>query len=495
MGLISDVEIGAVSLDRFVPVLGPERVATTLGIAASVREKLHGGAVWNVNSTAVGGGVAEMLPPLLAYARGMQIDARWVVIHGEHDFFVLTKRVHHALHGSVGEGGPPHEVDRALYEATCTANASELALRLGPGDVVILHDPQTAGMAPHLIDRGARVIWRCHIGADVRTPEVDQGWAFLRPYLERVPVLVFSRREYVPRDLDGPRVRIIQPSIDAFSPKNEDMDVDVVRAILAHVGVLSGPCPDRASPVYTRRDGSPARVERVADIVRAGPAPDVDVPLVVQVSRWDPLKDMHGVMCGFAKLIASGRAGDSALVLAGPNVHAVADDPEGPRVYHDVLDGWYKLPPSARARITLAMLPTADVDENAAIVNALQRHGEIVVQKSLHEGFGLTVTEAMWKSRTVIATRTGGIQDQIVQGESGIMIDDALDLDAFANALAGLVSDPDRRRRMGAAARARATEHFLGIRHLLDYAAVIDEMLSATAAPARTVDQSAGAIA
>ena len=477
MTMLHDVTVGALSLDRFAAVFDPARVAAAREVSARLRRALGCGVLWNVSSTAVGGGVAEMLPSLLAYSRGEGIDTRWVVIRGTPAFFDLTKRIHHALHGNPSAGGPPTEAERELYERTTRPNAAELAGRLSPGDVVVLHDPQTAGMAPVLLARGAFVLWRCHIGADGRSPEVDAGWAFLAPYLARVHATVFSRREYVPRELDAARAHVIQPSIDAFSPKNLPLEHGACRAILCHVGLLAGCAPHGAEPSFRRLDGSPARVGRVVDLVRAGPTPDPDVPLVVQVSRWDPLKDMAGVLSGFAQLVEAGRAGDAALVLAGPNVHGVTDDPEGPAVYRQVLDAWYALSAAARARITLAMLPTADVDENAAMVNALQRHAAIVVQKSLHEGFGLTVTEAMWKARPVIASRVGGIQDQIVDRESGVLLADASDLGAFADVLAGLIADPAERVRMGAAARERAREHFLGLRHLLDYAALVIGLL------------------
>lgn len=492
MGLLEDIHIGALPIERFTSVLGVERVTQARAIAARVRRELAGRAVWNVSSTAVGGGVAEMLPSLLAYARGEGIDTRWVVIHADPSFFRLTKRIHHALHGSFPDGGLPGPEDRAVYEAATSANAAELAARIGKGDLVLLHDPQTVGMAPMLVARGANVIWRCHIGYDHLTPEVDAGWRFLRPYLENVPMLIFSRCAYVPPGLEE-RAHIVQPSIDAFSPKNVELDPTTVSAILCHVGLLSGgPC-DGVAPLFTRQDGSPARVERFVDIVRAGPPPRIDVPLVVQVSRWDPLKDMYGVMKGFAHLVESGRGGDAELVLAGPNVHAVADDPEGPSVYRAVLEEWYAMPAPVRARVQLVMVPTSDIDENAAIVNALQRHASIVVQKSLREGFGLTVTEAMWKGRAIVASRVGGIQDQITDGESGVLLNDPHDLCAFSDALAGLIADPARRRQLGAAAKERAREHFLGVRHLLDYAALFAGLIARRDAPTSPKDVEAPA--
>lgn len=488
MAWLEDVPVAAVSLDRFVPLVGQARIAHAKEVAARVRGALGPGVLWHVSSTRVGGGVAEMLTSLLAYARGEGIDARWVVLRGPREFFDLTKRIHHALHGSRSEGGLPTETGRPLYEATTGPNAAELAGRASPSDIVVLHDPQTAGMAPMLLARGLTVVWRCHIGHDVRSPEVDAGWAFLAPYLGRVHATIFSRAAYVPRELPSERAHVIQPSIDAFSPKNADIDPDTVRAILTHVGLLAGPAPPGAEPSFRRLDGSPARVERVVDLVRAGPPTPPEAPMIVQVSRWDTLKDMRGVLSAFARLIDGGRASDASLVLAGPNVHGVADDPEGPEVFRAVLDTWYAMSAPARARVQLAMIPTADPAENAAVVNALQRHATIVAQKSLHEGFGLTVTEAMWKARAVVASRVGGIQDQIVHGESGILLDDPRDLSAFGDAIATLLASPVERSRIGDAARERVRDRFLGVRHLLDYAGMLLALLegrdaTAVAAP------------
>jgi trehalose synthase len=164
------------------------------------------------------------------------------------------------------------------------------------------------------------------------------------------------------------------------------------------------------------------------------------------------------------------------LVLAGPNVKAVCDDPEGAEVFEDVVARWRALPHGVRNRIHLASLPTNDVQENAAIVNALQRHAHIVVQKSLQEGFGLTVTEAMWKGRAVVASAVGGIQDQIEDGVSGILLKDPTDLDALADTLRDLLCDPGRIDSLGRAARERAREHFLGLEHLLKYAALFERI-------------------
>jgi trehalose synthase len=171
-----------------------------------------------------------------------------------------------------------------------------------------------------------------------------------------------------------------------------------------------------------------------------------------------------GVIAGFAERVA-GRS-DAHLVLAGPSTDAVADDPEGAKVLQQAVKAWERLPRSTQRRVHLASLPMADADENAAIVNALQRHADVVVQKSVAEGFGLTVAEAMWKARPVVASAIGGIQDQIVDGESGVLLADPLDLTTFGDEVSALLRDPERANRIGTAARQRVRQRFLGPHHL-----------------------------
>jgi trehalose synthase len=473
MGRLQHVSVAPLPLDRFEPLIGAAAVKEAREAGLAIRGRIGEHAVWNVNTTAVGGGVAEMLPPLVGYARGLGIDARWVVIGGEPEFFRLTKRLHHALHGAPGDGSPLGDAAREVYERTLAANADELCPEVRSGDVVLLHDPQTLGLAPHLARVGAHVVWRCHIGSDEPGPEVERGWRFLEPYLRDVGAYVFSREAYVPPRCDHGRSRVIPPSIDAFSPKNQPLDEETIRTILVHTGLVEGPPPDPPDHGFLRGDGTPARVEHQADVIRLGRPPTWDTPLVVQISRWDPLKDMCGVMEGFVRLVDGAAPADAELVLAGPNVRAVADDPEGARVFEEVVAAWRALPHGARNRVHLASLPTHDVDENAAIVNALQRHAAVVVQKSLHEGFGLTVTEAMWKARPIVASRVGGIRDQIDDGREGLLLDDPRDLDGFAAALRSLLEDPARAQRLGAAARERVRRDYLGVRHLVQYAALI----------------------
>ena len=463
---LSEVQVSPRPLERFATVLPKDRMREILSMANTARHALDGRVFWNVNSTAVGGGVAEMLQPLIGYVRSVGIDARWVVIRGNPEFFKITKRLHHALHGSDGDGAGLGEREHEIYEATLRENALELASIMRPHDIVLLHDPQTAGLAPHLLNSGVIVVWRCHIGHDHTNEHVEAGWNFLQRYLEDVPTFVFSRGKSV----------IIQPSVDAFSAKNHDLSETAIRTILVHTGLVEGPQPSPSDHGFERADGTPGRVTRRADVVRLGRAPNWETPLVVQVSRWDPLKDPVGVMEGFARLCNGSSPRNAHLVLAGPNVSDVADDPEGGLVLDQVTAAWRDLPHAVRDRIHLASLPTADVEENAAMVNALQRHAAVVVQKSLHEGFGLTVTEAMWKGRPVLASAVGGIQDQIEDGVSGILLKDPRDLDAFAESLRDLLENPERAERLGEAARERVREGFLGVRHLIEYARLIQRL-------------------
>ncbi len=473
---LTEVQVGVLPLKRFAKVIGREQMREALKTGAKLRRRLAGRVVWNVNSTAVGGGVAELLQSLLCYARSVGIDARWVVIRGQLEFFKITKRLHHALHGATGDGTELGERERQIYEETLRENTLELASLVRPGDIVLLHDPQTAALAPELVRAGALVIWRCHIGYDTSNEETERGWAFLAPYLEDVPAFVFSRSAYVPEYCDHGKTTIIEPSIDAFSPKNQELPEAAVHTILVHTGLVDGPPPSPPDPSFTREDGSPGRGTRRAGVVRLGRAPSWDTPLIVQVSRWDPLKDPIGVMRGFAAWMQGDSRGSAELLLAGPEVSRVTDDPEGAIIFAQVEKAWRELPDAVRDRIHLVSLPTADVAENAAIVNALQRHATVVVQKSLREGFGLTVTEAMWKSRPLLASAVGGIQEQIEDGVSGILLKDPTNVEEFSHGLSRLLGDASYARRLGEAARERVRERYLGVRHLLAYARLIEAL-------------------
>jgi trehalose synthase len=478
----SEVHVRAEPLTCFEPLLGAAGWRALGTYVERARERMEGRTFWNVNSTARGGGVAEMLPRLLAYARGAGVDARWMVLEGTPDFFRVTKRLHHALHGSPGDGSPLGPAERALYDEVLRDNAEELLALVRPRDVVLLHDPQTLGLAPVLASVGAHVAWRCHVGSDTRNAEVERAWEFLGPGLDAAHLAVFSRAAYVPARCED-RALIIRPSIDIFAVKNQPMAPDVACAILAHTGLLAEGA-GTVEPVFARGDGVPARVSRGADIVRLGSAPSRDTPLVVQVSRWDPLKDPAGVLRGFALLARANPGLRAELVLAGPAVTSVADDPEAASTFNGVVELWRGLPHLLRQRIHLACLPMADAEENAAIVNALQRHAAVVVQKSLQEGFGLTVTEAMWKERPVVASAVGGIQDQISHGVDGLLLKDPSDLSEFAAAVRWVLCDSELAARLGARARQHVLEHFTGSRHLTDLALLLERLDARVASPA-----------
>lgn len=473
---LHEVRVGVRPLDRFRQLVPESKVRAALEVGERIRDRMSSRVFWNVSSTAVGGGVAEMLSSLLGYARSIGIDTRWLVIEGSPEFFRVTKRIHHALHGSPGDGSPLDAGAREVYETTLRRNVQDLLPLVRRGDLVLLHDPQTVGLAHVLRAAGAHVVWRCHIGRDQPNPEVKAGWDFLRPYLEEIPLYVFTRAVYVPDFCDGGKAVVIRPSIDAFSAKNQEMPENAMRTILVHSGLVEGPAPPEPDHSFVRDDGTPGRVARRAEIMRLGRAPSWETPLVVQVSRWDPLKDMLGVLQGFDRFCRTDCPVRAELVLAGPDVEGVADDPEAARVFAEVAQAWRGLPDGIRDRIHLACLPTEDVEENAAIVNALQRHATLVVQKSLEEGFGLTVTEAMWKARPVLASAVGGITDQIEDGVSGVLLRDPRDQAGFANVLCSLLCDPERLARLGAAAKERARAHFLGLGHLLRYAALIERL-------------------
>jgi trehalose synthase len=472
--MVHEVPITAVDVRQLGRVVAPERVQALLDDAERLRTAIGGGVVTCVSSTEAGGGVAEMLHVLLPYARGAGIDARWMVIEGDPEFFAITKRLHNVLHGVAGDGGPLGDHEREHYEAVLRHNATRLAAVVRPGDVVLLHDPQPAGLADIMRGRGARVIWRCHIGTDTFNDRTDAGWAFLRPYLDgdAVDAYVFTSSAFAPGWMPAGRVYEIEPSIDPFSPKNQELSVDQVRAVLASVGVLAG---DSEPIEFQRPDGTWRRIERAVDLVRTGPLPGPDVPLVVQVSRWDRLKDMTGVMHGFAEFVV--RDHGAQLVLAGPVVTAVADDPEGGAVLRETWEAWRALPHHARRRVGLVCVPMADPEENAVIVNALQRHATVVVQKSLAEGFGLTVSEAMFKARPVIGSAVGGIRQQIVDGETGVLLADPTDLDAFAGVLGEMLGRPEQLEKMGRRAHDRVVDRFLPDTQLARWSAVLSDVL------------------
>ncbi|MET3803288.1 trehalose synthase [Nakamurella sp. UYEF19] len=450
------------------PIIGPGRLAAVLTAGHRARQALSGRTVMHVNSTATGGGVAEMLPTLLGYTAGAGVQVRWFVLRGDPAFFAVTKRLHNRLHGYCGDDGDLGTTARAAYERILLDAATDMLQVLEPGDIAVLHDPQALGLAPLLRRRGVTPIWRCHIGTDTADAITADAWTFLTPYLDDVAAFVFSRASYRPARIPVDLTWVITPSIDPLSTKNRPLDTTAVSDILVYTGLLGG--SPALPPMFSRRDGSAARLERRAEVVQLGPPPSPREPVVVQVSRWDRLKDMIGVMTGFAEYIAT--TGSGHLILAGPNASGVSDDPEGAAQFASCVQEWRGLPERHRRRIHLASLPVVDAEENALIVNAVQRHAAVVVQKSLAEGFGLTVLEAMWKGRPVVASAVGGIRDQIADERYGLLLPDPHDLATFGALVRRLLDNPAMASSIGQRAAVRAAD-FLPDRHLIAWAELL----------------------
>ncbi|MDP9302502.1 MAG: glycosyltransferase, partial [Actinomycetota bacterium] len=437
---------------------------------ADARRILQGRSVWHVNSTSEGGGVAELLRSCLGYLLDDGIDTRWVVIEGDPEFFRITKRIHNRLHGVLGDGGPLGDEQRRHYDDVTRSNAIDIRRSVRAGDLVVVHDPQPLGLVPILRSLGATVIWTCHIGADTPSALVRSAWDFLLPDARAAQAVTFSRAAYAWNGLEPERVRVLPPCIDHASPKNVAIDPDRTAAILVAAGLVSNP-GHGGDATFSRSDGTQARVSHTAQMTPDTPLP-LDVPVVLQVSRWDALKDPLGVIRGFVDEPGITQA---HLMLAGPMPGAVADDPEAATVREEVHELWESLSAAHRERVHLANLPAEDVDENATIVNALQRHADVVVQKSLAEGFGLTVTEAMWKGRALVAAGVGGIRDQIEDGVSGILVDPR-DLTAFGNAIEALLGDPSLAAGLGEAAQRRVRYRYLAPHYLGAYLQLFAEL-------------------
>jgi trehalose synthase len=420
----------------FADLLPPRVYAAFDQAMSGAAEALHRRTMWHLNATLTGGGVAEMLSSMLPYLCGAGIDCRWLMVDGNDDFLDITKRLHNALHGAPGSF-TAH--DRRVYRETLAENAARLDFQVRRGDVVFVHDPQTAGLIPAFKARGATVVWHCHIGTDRPTASARAAWRFLHDFVVEADRYIFSRPGYLWERLSPGKLRVIQPSIDPFSPKNRSLS---------------------AAEVDSRVDG----------IVPA------QSPVVLQAGRWDRLKDHLGVLQLFAEYLAQARS-DLHLILAGPSVQAVSDDPEGADVLAQCQAYHATLPSSVRERAHLLNTPMTDLDEADLTVNALQRRADVVLAKSRAEGFGLVVAEAMWKRRPVVASRAGGIQDQIEHGTSGLLVDDPSDGAGFARAVSELLDDPDRAAEIGKKAHERVAAHFLTSRQLTETMRVVSALI------------------
>ncbi|MFC6087761.1 glycosyltransferase [Saccharothrix lopnurensis] len=415
MRVIDPVPLRSDVLAAFFDLIGPDRAAEVRAAAARIVERLDGGTLWHVNSTARGGGVAEMLHLLVPLYRALGVSCRWAVVDGDDRFFDVTKKLGNSAYGSTDPGDRLDAGAVDGYLAHLDDEAGWFAELLGANDVLLPHDHQTAGLVPPLAAKVSAVHWRCHVGVDASTEGSEAAWAVMAPLLDDADGVVFSVAHHVPAELADHHFAVIPPVIWPYAPKNRPLADDAVRDLLDRCGLGPGPVPPY--------------------VVADGPR-DPGVPLVAQVSRWDRLKDMHGVLMGIA-----GSASDAHLALVGPDPAAIPDDVDQARWFATCLEARRALPAPVRRRISLVCLPMDDLDDNAHLVNAVQRTADVVVQKSLAEGFGLTVTEAMWKARPVVGSAVGGISAQIDHGRNGLLLSDPHDLAGFADLVTGLTGD------------------------------------------------------
>jgi trehalose synthase len=434
--------------------------------------RLSGRTIWMVNSTATGGGVAELLPTQIALLRELGVDVKWAVIETDRPaFFALTKRLHNMIHGEPGLDVSAPE--RELYEGVSELNANALRDFIAPSDVLLVHDPQPLGVGALLKKRhGVRAIWRCHIGLEEPHPAARKAWKFLQPYAATYDHCVFSVHEYVPESLSS-RASVIHPGIDPLSHKNRELSLHKLVGILcdsalavAHWPLLAPPFPTLAKRLQTDGTFAPATLpEDIGLLAR---------PIVAQVSRWDRLKGFAPLLEAFRLLKLRGgghavrderhlhRIETVRLVLAGPEPDAIQDDPEGLHVLGELCARYVALEPGVQRDIALLALPMRSRKENALMVNAIQRCADLVVQNSLREGFGLTVAEAMWKRTPVLGSaRAFGVRQQVRDGMDGRLVDDPEDAEALASAMHAMLADSDQLEAWGRNAQLRVHSEFL----------------------------------
>lgn len=439
--------------------------------ARSLVPKLDGRKVWMVNSTARGGGVAEMLPRMISIMRELGVETEWLVIGSDKpEFFTLTKRLHNLIHGS----GDPHltSEDRAVYDSVSQKNADALRSRVQPSDLLVIHDPQPLGSGA-ILRRALDVpaVFRCHIGLDESNQQTRAAWDFLKPDAECYDHAVFTARAYIP-DFLLDKAAVITPAIDPLGSKNRNLRATRLGGILCNSGltttqhpVVSAEYPQMATRLMPDGRFLPAN--------QSGGIGLLFRPLVTQISRWDRLKGFKPLLDGFVQMkerASRSGTGDEIhqrrlqmvrLVLAGPEPAAVSDDPEAKEVLEELMSAYVNLPRLLQDDIALVSLPMSVRKNNELIVNALQRCSSIVVQNSFQEGFGLTVTEAMWKQAAVLGSRACGIRQQIRDGVDGRLIQNPEDSEEIAMRLDELLQDVEGRVSLGQSAQRRVHDEFL----------------------------------
>jgi trehalose synthase len=401
--MLQTVDIATRRLDDYRGVIGPDAFNELRALAAPLR----GARVLQINATPYGGGVSELLRSLVPLERDLGLVADWKIISGDEAFFDLTKRLHNGLQGA---GVSLSSADRDRYLAASRANARQLEEEY---DVIIVHDPQPAALLGLHGKGTARWIWRCHI--DTGSPDTE-AWHFLRPHLEGYDAAVFTMGDFVPPDLPIERRAIIPPAIDPLSPKNMDLDRAFTDRVLGWIGI------------------------------------DPELPLVTQVSRFDPWKDPLGVIAAYR--LACDAVPDLQLALVGS---MALDDPEGWTIYRQIEEATHDDP--------LIHVFTNLTGVGNLEVNAFQRRSRIVIQKSRREGFGLVVAEALWKGTPVVAGRVGGIPLQMPDGTGGYLVDS---VEGCAQRLVELLQAPDLAASLGGRGQEHVRQHYLLSRLLAD---------------------------
>lgn len=445
------------------------------GIEAG-RHLLDGRTVWTVTpSASAGSGPAETVAPLVGYAIGLGMDARWLTLDAPAEFITIAARLHAGIHGDHGDGGKLGEKQRDIYEHVVASNAENVMDSVREGDIVLLHDPPTAGLAKFFKAAGAAVVWRCHLGTDDGGEAAHRAWAFLDRYLEEVDLVVVSREDYRPPIVEPERCAVIAPSINPDSPKNRVLDLDDSWSVARLSGIFAGEPPFQAVP-FVREDGRADAIRALEGIRGFGLPVPQGARVITQVSRWDFLKGMKELVEAFAHHVALLPV-DAHLLLVGPDPQGERDA-EAVRVFADVVERAELLPESVACRVHIAAVPMRDREVNATIVNAVQRVSDVVTQRSLVEAFGLTVAEAMWKKAPVLASAVGGIRVQIDDGVDGCLVDPH-DEQAWAQAAADLLLFPERAAEMGRTAHESVRRSFLPDRHLQELIEVLARVLEA----------------
>ena len=432
--------------------------------------KLKGCKIWMINSTAIGGGVAEMLPSQMRLIRELGISIEWLVIQAsDPKFFDLTKRIHNGLHGS-GKG-EFNEEDRKVYEEANEQNLDKALHHIKDGDLVVIHDPQPMPLASLIKkERNVKIFWRCHIGLEKQNEVSSATWSFLSSYFDSYDHFVFSLASYVPSQLNG-KTSIITPAIDPLSHKNRKLQMHKCIGILHQSGIIN----EREPVIYPFYQNQVRRILPDGSFGEVNQNSNLDLiyrPTITQISRWDRLKGFKELMDAFILLkkenkesgdptkLPTKRIEKTRLILGGPDPKYVSDDPEGKAVLEELKELYTKVDPSLHDDIAILLLPLDNPKENALIVNAIQYSSSIIVQNSIQEGFGLTATEAMWKQRPVLVSGAAGLDHQVVHNVNGKVNKDPTDIKRLANTLDNMLNHPKERDKWGFNAQIRVIEKF-----------------------------------